>query len=382
MNLTDNYQGEESDIVVASLTRSNTRGDIGFMKAPERLNVLISRARNCLIMIGNMDTFVSSDQGKHVWAPFFNLLKEKGYLQDGIRVYCDKHPDKKIVLSTPEDFDLHCPDGGCSELCGTMLGCGMHVCQRRCHFITDHRKVPCDQLVEKTCDKQHRVTVPCKDQGNGCKQCHQEAEEAKRRIERDLELERMSRRRQMEYQRELQIIDDEIAHQRRLLRDQQEAEEQQRALRQHRADLANWRRKVEIREAIVNARNTAERWDAENQYNQYMRRPSRNSDDESGDLAGPDVIPGSARDEWEQAKRLQGQTSDALDALMDMIGLEGPKREFLSIKNRVDTALRQGVFLSSERLGCTLLGNPGTGMSGRVIRVFSRLLTLLTRTIL
>ncbi|KAG7110727.1 NFX1-type zinc finger-containing protein 1 like [Verticillium longisporum] len=35
-----NYQGEESDIVIASLTRSNARGDIGFMKAPERLNVL------------------------------------------------------------------------------------------------------------------------------------------------------------------------------------------------------------------------------------------------------------------------------------------------------------------------------------------------------
>lgn len=56
----DNYQGEESDIVIASLTRSNASNDIGFMMAPERLNVLLSRARNGLIMIGNSNTFTKS----------------------------------------------------------------------------------------------------------------------------------------------------------------------------------------------------------------------------------------------------------------------------------------------------------------------------------
>ena len=40
----DNYQGEESDIVIACLTRSNDKGDIGFMFAPQRVNVLLSRA--------------------------------------------------------------------------------------------------------------------------------------------------------------------------------------------------------------------------------------------------------------------------------------------------------------------------------------------------
>ncbi|KAE9387283.1 hypothetical protein BT96DRAFT_1005277 [Gymnopus androsaceus JB14] len=47
----DNYQGEESDIITASLTRSNSNRDIGFMSAPEQLNVLLSRARDGLIMI-------------------------------------------------------------------------------------------------------------------------------------------------------------------------------------------------------------------------------------------------------------------------------------------------------------------------------------------
>lgn len=38
--------------MIASLTRSNNTNDIGFMCAPERLNVLLSRARNGLILIG------------------------------------------------------------------------------------------------------------------------------------------------------------------------------------------------------------------------------------------------------------------------------------------------------------------------------------------
>ena len=41
----DNFQGEESDIVVISLVRSNANGSIGFLKEEQRVNVLLSRAR-------------------------------------------------------------------------------------------------------------------------------------------------------------------------------------------------------------------------------------------------------------------------------------------------------------------------------------------------
>ena len=47
----DNYQGEESDIVIISLVRSNKSGDIGFMKEPQRVNVMLSRARNGYISL-------------------------------------------------------------------------------------------------------------------------------------------------------------------------------------------------------------------------------------------------------------------------------------------------------------------------------------------
>ena len=41
----DNYQGEESDLVIGSFVRSNDDGQMGFVGDANRLNVAISRAR-------------------------------------------------------------------------------------------------------------------------------------------------------------------------------------------------------------------------------------------------------------------------------------------------------------------------------------------------
>lgn len=110
----DNYQGEESDIVVGSLTRSNDSHDIGFMSSPERLNVLLSRARNALILIGNAATFLDARKGKELWRKFMNLLKSGSHIYDGFPVGCERHQDRVSALRCPKDFD-QCPDGGCNE---------------------------------------------------------------------------------------------------------------------------------------------------------------------------------------------------------------------------------------------------------------------------
>lgn len=111
----DNYQGEESDIVVASLTRSNPRHEIGFMSERERLNVLLSRARNALLLIGNPETFLKARKGKDIWVKFWGLLKDGGHLYDGFPVRCERHLETKCLLRQPNDFDVECPDGGCKE---------------------------------------------------------------------------------------------------------------------------------------------------------------------------------------------------------------------------------------------------------------------------
>ena len=85
------------------------------MAAPERLNVLITRARNCLVLIGNMETFKQSKKGVDTWQPFFQLLKEEKHLYDGLPVKCERHPERKALLKNPADFSACAPDGGCTE---------------------------------------------------------------------------------------------------------------------------------------------------------------------------------------------------------------------------------------------------------------------------
>lgn len=111
----DNYQGEESEIVIVTLTRSNASRDIGFMGAPERLNVLLSRARDALIMIGNAETFLNARKGKDIWVRFFDLLRRGGNVYDGFPVKCERHPERISTLQRAEDFEEECPDGGCKE---------------------------------------------------------------------------------------------------------------------------------------------------------------------------------------------------------------------------------------------------------------------------
>jgi superfamily I DNA and/or RNA helicase len=52
----DAFQGRDRDIVVYSTVRSNAEYDLGFLKDRRRLNVALSRARQLLIIVGDMLT--------------------------------------------------------------------------------------------------------------------------------------------------------------------------------------------------------------------------------------------------------------------------------------------------------------------------------------
>lgn len=56
VNTVDGFQGQERDIIVISLVRSNAEGQIGFLNDLRRMNVAITRARMKLIIMGNAET--------------------------------------------------------------------------------------------------------------------------------------------------------------------------------------------------------------------------------------------------------------------------------------------------------------------------------------
>ena len=56
VNTVDGFQGQERDVIVLSMVRSNEEGQIGFLADLRRMNVAITRARMKLIIIGDAPT--------------------------------------------------------------------------------------------------------------------------------------------------------------------------------------------------------------------------------------------------------------------------------------------------------------------------------------
>ncbi|MBO0929406.1 AAA domain-containing protein [Fibrella aquatilis] len=59
VNTIDSFQGQERDVIYISLTRSNDRGEIGFLSDIRRMNVAMTRARKKLVIIGDSATLAS-----------------------------------------------------------------------------------------------------------------------------------------------------------------------------------------------------------------------------------------------------------------------------------------------------------------------------------
>lgn len=55
ITVVDEYQGEENEIIILSLVRSNVEANIGFLQTENRVCVALSRAKKGFFMIGNMD---------------------------------------------------------------------------------------------------------------------------------------------------------------------------------------------------------------------------------------------------------------------------------------------------------------------------------------
>ncbi|KFQ67907.1 NFX1-type zinc finger-containing protein 1, partial [Phaethon lepturus] len=157
VHVVDKYQGEENDIILLSLVRSNKEERTGFLQIPNRICVALSRAKKGLYCIGNMKML-----GKvPLWSKIIHTLREKSHIGRSLVLCCQNHPETKTLVSTAADFSK-VPEGGCSRPCEFRLSCG-HVCTRACHpYDTQHEVYQCLKPCQKVlCADGHRCPRSC-----------------------------------------------------------------------------------------------------------------------------------------------------------------------------------------------------------------------------
>ena len=230
----DNFQGEESKIVLLSLVRCNPANNIGFLHDCGRVTVMLSRARDGFIALGSRATLTGSSKGRRLWNQVFQLMDTAGQVVEGLPTKCATHGTIR-TLCTPAQFKEHSPDGGCSVPCGARLPC-THLCPLRCHVSdSQHKNVECPMCA--------RV-----------KELKRKAER-KRAAELALarEEERQAEEERFKHQQKLERIRQELAEKRRQAqqRAQQEQFEQEIFLAQLATDLTEKIQQTEAMQAAA-----------------------------------------------------------------------------------------------------------------------------------
>ncbi|KAG1661059.1 NFX1-type zinc finger-containing protein 1 [Nymphon striatum] len=104
----DNYQGEENDIILLSLVRSNKYKIIGFLNTENRVCVALSRAKMGFYCFGNFDML---SEISPLWRSIIETLKESSSYGEELPLYCQQHVEKCIQVKNADDFKL-APEGG------------------------------------------------------------------------------------------------------------------------------------------------------------------------------------------------------------------------------------------------------------------------------
>lgn len=169
----DNFQGEENDIVLLSLVRSNLLDKPGFIKVRNRACVAISRAKIGFYCVGNFNLLSKHSE---VWRKIVKDLERNELIGEWLPLVCPRHNDNVTKVKCSEDFKEKVEFGGCQEPCLTRLPCG-HVCTKNCHSddrnhqqfkcLKECTKVikgclynhPCPETCYKTCPEKCTVLV-------------------------------------------------------------------------------------------------------------------------------------------------------------------------------------------------------------------------------
>ena len=76
VNSVDAFQGSEKDIIIYSIVRNNLKGEMGFTKSKERLNVAFSRAKKLIIMVGSTNFIQNLVREDNKYIDVIKYIKE------------------------------------------------------------------------------------------------------------------------------------------------------------------------------------------------------------------------------------------------------------------------------------------------------------------
>ena len=161
----DNFQGEENDIILLSLVRSNEEGKIGFLQTENRVCVALSRAKKGFFCVGNISLLKEKSE---LWGRIIGDMEEQGNVGKALTLACQNHPHNVIRASRADDFKK-APEGGCTVPCATRLECG-HVCEMVCHPTDpEHKEYKCNKPCSKTlCARKHKCPRRCFQECGSC----------------------------------------------------------------------------------------------------------------------------------------------------------------------------------------------------------------------
>jgi len=95
----DNFQGEENDIIIISLVRSNRTKTMGFLAVDNRINVALTRAKHGMIIVGNADML----QGHKLWSAIMNELRKDNSIGDSLPLV-EMESGARIEVKTSDDI--------------------------------------------------------------------------------------------------------------------------------------------------------------------------------------------------------------------------------------------------------------------------------------
>lgn len=271
----------------------------------------------------------------------------------------------------PNDSRLLIP-----RLSGTTLNCGVHLCPQKCHQLFDHSKMQCEYVLHDQCLKGHKKSWKCHNPPpKVCAICEEDAKRVQDEKQRALETQEKRDREAKGHIAYMAKLDAMLDVERERIKDAQTSNARRAAIRQKEQDIEKTRAVADEKihsspQPQPPSADTVAAYPNVKPTQATSSQPNNEQPVQAPELAEPKTREGWARrespakEEWERQKKTENASNDAIDSVMEMVGLNEVKLQILKIKAKIDISVRQNSDIKEDRLNVAFLGNPGTGMSG------------------